>query len=208
MSFERSRHGKRPRRESSGDLQVEELSPDDMGYDGDVEILRPDHYEEVESDFEDEAGQIQKQVEWPDADEELARKLRRLRCDPPPSSSPKMDNGERGLKRQSVAMDEEGSRAQFPTSELEVSELVEGQTQHPPPSKRRKKRSSQQIMAHRLARKQAGNTWSDTTDTERTDETLRELLAFGSSREATPDVTTTTTAAEMSLEGDDVMDIG
>lgn len=208
MSVDKARRGKRLRRESTNELLVEEVTSDDMGYDGDVEVLRPDNCEEVESDFED--AQPQRRLEWPDPEEELARKLTGLRCDPPSPNSSKLDPADRGTKRESVAMDYEDarprSRPHVTKSELEVSELLEGQGEQPP-QKRRKKRSSQQIMAHRLIRRQGQGTWSDTTDTERTDGTLRELLEGGSSRDGTPDVTTTTTT-EQSVEDEDAMDIG
>lgn len=208
MSFDKARRGKRLRRESTNELLVEEVTSDDMGYDGDVEVLRPDNCEEVESDFED--TQPQKRLEWPDPEEELARKLTGLRCDPPSPNSSKPDPADRGTKRESVAMDYEDtrtrSRPHVTKPELEVSELFEGQVEQPP-QKRRKKRNSQQTMAHRLIRRQGQGAWSDTTDTERTDGTLRDLLEGGSSRDGTPDVTTTTTT-EPSVEDEDAMDIG
>ncbi|KIV96930.1 hypothetical protein PV10_00743 [Exophiala mesophila] len=211
MSSEKPRRKKRLRRESTNELLVEEVTSDDMGYDGDVEVLRPDNCEEVESDLEDITPQ--KRLEWPDPQEELARRLTRLKCDPPSPNSSKLDSMDRGTKRESTAMDYQdarprpGSRVQPHAikPELEVSEMLEGQVEQPP-HKRRKKRTSQQTMAHRLIRRQGRGTWSDTTDTERTDGTLRELLEGSSSRDGTPEATTTTTG--QSVEDDDAMDIG
>src|SRR3954451_21850857 len=38
------------RRSSSDNITVEEFSDDDYGYDGDIEVFRPDEYEEADSD--------------------------------------------------------------------------------------------------------------------------------------------------------------
>jgi hypothetical protein len=197
MSLIKSERGKRPRRESSGELYVEELSPDDMGYDGDVEILRPDHYEEIDSDFEDDkTGQNQ----WPDTDEELARKLRLLACGPEFVDSSRPEDSEHGKKRRSKEMENETPPARGAHTDFEVSEMVDGQTEQRP-TKKRRKRPSQQSMAHRLGRKHVNGTWSDSSD--RTDD--REMPLLESSCSGTPEVT----PAPEGYEGnDDAMDIG
>lgn len=198
MSLTKSERGKRHRRESSSELYVEELSPDDMGYDGDVEVLRPDHYEEIDSDFEDDRNV---RHQWPDTDEELARKLRMLACDPEHGDSSRLDESEHGKKRRSKEMESE-MPAQGAHIDFEVSEMVDDQTEQRP-TKKRRKRPSQQSMAHRLGRKHVNGTWSDSS--ERTDDREMPFL-LESSCSGTPEVT----PAPEGFGGDedDAMDIG
>jgi hypothetical protein len=149
---------KRPRRESSDGFSVEEISPDDMGYDGDIEVLHPDQYEELESEFEDEA--LKKL--WPDTDDELASRLRRLSCERQPKSAHRED-ADRGRKRLSAEMDEEEESPALDRTEIEVSELVDGQAAQPP-MKRRRKGSEKTPLGHRVVKKQAHEAWTDSSD--------------------------------------------
>ncbi|KEF62928.1 uncharacterized protein A1O9_00902 [Exophiala aquamarina CBS 119918] len=169
-----------------------------MGYEGDGEVLRPDHYEEIDSDFEDDRNVRQ---QWPDTDEELARKLGLLVCDPEHGDSPWDDDAEHGKKRRSKEMESE-MPSQGVHSDLEISELVEGQPDHRPARKRRK-RPSQQSMAHRLGRKHVNGTWSDSS--ERTDDTEMPLL-LESSCSGTPEVTPAPEG--FGRDDDDAMDVG
>jgi len=173
--------GKRHRRESFSELCIEELSPDDMGYDGDVEVLRPDHYEEVDSDFEDDRNV---RHQWHDTDEELARKLRHLVCDPEYADTSRPDDTEQSKKRRSKEMENE-MPVQDAHTDFEVSEMVDGQAEQRPAKKRRKP-PSQQSMAHRLGRKHVNGTWSDSS--ERMDDKEMPFL-LESSCSGTPEVT-------------------
>ncbi|KIX00834.1 uncharacterized protein Z518_09899 [Rhinocladiella mackenziei CBS 650.93] len=196
MGTQKPRKGKRPRRESSDELCIEEMSPDDMGYDGDVEVLRPDQYEDAESDFEDDKalGRL-----WPDTDDELAGRLRRLSCDPQIIPLAHRDDSDRGRKRRSREMDDEDLSPLTRSPEIEVSELVDGPTDQPAP-KRRKHKSSKQSMAPRVIKKQALEAWSDSSD--KTDD--REATIEASDSE-TPDARSTPAPGDGEL---DVMDIG
>lgn len=199
MAIHKAKKSRPPRRDSIDQLSIEELSPDDMGYDGDVEILHPDQYEEPESDFEDGNKAVWKV--WPDLDDELAGRLRRLSYDPqiPEPQTPSRDGSDRGRKRRSREM--EGG-CQSPLDRhtvIEVSEMVDAKTGQPS-LKRRKKKPSKHSIAHRLMKKQAMAAWSDSSD--KTDD--QEVLIL-SSNSGTPE-TGLTPAPEP--ETFDAMDMG
>ncbi|KAJ9611124.1 hypothetical protein H2200_004307 [Cladophialophora chaetospira] len=196
----RYRVRKRPRRESSDDFSVEEISADDMGYDGDIEVLHPDQYEEPESDFEDEHAL--KRL-WPDTDDELASRLRRLSCERQPKNRPQEDI-DRGRKRDSKEMNDEEDKPMAGRTEIEVSELLDEQAA-PPPSKRRKRRSGKTPLGHRVVKKQAHEAWTDSSD--KTEEAAIE----SSNDQSTPEVTNTpSTPLRKSESRDDIdaMEIG
>jgi hypothetical protein len=168
-------------------LYVEELSPDDMGYDGDVEVVRPDVYEEAESDFED--NKVPRRLY--DTDDDLARHLRGLSCEAKPRGSPQPGDGERGRKRRSTEMNPRANSPLYRTTEIEISEIVDDQTEQPP-TKRRRKRDLKPSMAQRAARRRANEAWSDSE--ERSPE--RRLPVLDSSNSGTP------------RDQDDAMDLG
>jgi len=224
MALQKPRKGKRSRRESDRSLRVEEISPDDMGYDGDIEVVRPDQYEEAESDFEDEHGK--NQWLWPDTDDELAGRLRRLSCDPhvaavsPSSSRPSREDesGSRGVKRQSKDTDELHPDVESPESwprhvEIEVSELVDDQGgAGQPPTKKRKKKAaavrqqsattSYRVDVQKINRAEAA--WSDSSD--KTDDDHDEV-GMDSTNSGTPATLSTPIPAEPRRDLD-FMDLG
>lgn len=201
MSLIKRERGKRPRRESSDELYIEELSPDDIGYDGDAEVLRPDEYEEIESDFEDEK---EAQNAWPSTEEELARQLGLLACGPEISGSSRPDEGDLNKKRRSKEMDNESPSAHSGHADFEVSEMVDGQAEQGPIKKRRKR--AKYGIAYRLGRKHVNGTWSDSSD--RTDDREMPLL-IESSCSGTPEATPVPEIQGHGAEiGDDAMDIG
>jgi hypothetical protein len=170
---------KRPRRASSDGYSVEEISPDDIGYDGDIEVLRPDQYEEPDSDFEDDPALNRL---WPDTDDELASRLRRLSCERE-SKSARRQSADRGLKRLSTEMDAEEERPSRPRTEIEVSEIVDGQAAQPP-AKRRKKKADKTPLGHRVVKKQAqAAAWTDSS--ELSDDAAIDSTNSPSTREAT-----------------------
>lgn len=198
---------KRPRRESSDDYSVEEISPDDMGYDGDIEVLRPDQYEEPDSDIEDDHALRRL---WPDTDDELASrfsKLRRLSSERQPRTD-RQDHVDRGRKRLSREMDDEEEGPPVGHTEIEVSELVDGQAEQPP-LKRRKKRSGQTPLGRRVVKKQAHEAWTDTSD-----ETEDAAIESPNSRLSTPEPPNSPLTTLLSNEGSrgqgdlDAMEIG
>jgi len=158
VSTHRAKRGKRSRQDTRDQLVIEEISPDDMGYDGDIEVVRPDQYEDPASDLEDET--ILKRL-WADTDDELAGGMRRLSCDTRSQSSPPKEDSDRGRKRQSKEADT-ASHPGNKKTEIEVSELVDEQDIHRP-HKRRRKRSRRPNTAHRLMTGQE-EAWSDSSE--------------------------------------------
>ncbi|EXJ73356.1 uncharacterized protein A1O5_03116 [Cladophialophora psammophila CBS 110553] len=182
MALQRYRT-KRPRRQSSDGYSVEEISADDMGYDGDIEVLLPDQYEEPESDFEDDKALLRL---WPDTDDELASKLRRLFCDPHSLRHTRRDDGDRGRKRVSREMDDGEENASLKHTEIEVSELVDGHAEQPPP-KKRKNRASKPPAGQQGVKKQSRAAWSDSSD--RSEEAMDESSTgtpYGANAPSTP----------------------
>ena len=151
---------KRPRRESSDGYSIEEIFPDDIGYDGDVEVLRPDQYEEPESEFEDD--QALKRL-WPDTDEELASRLRRLSCERQSRNAPR-DVPQRGQKRRSTEMEADEESPSLFLTEIEVSEVVEAQQPAQPLTKRRKKTGDKAPLGRQGVKKPPHETWTDSSD--------------------------------------------
>ncbi|KAK5057491.1 hypothetical protein LTR84_011491 [Exophiala bonariae] len=201
MLLTKRERGKRPRRESSDELYIEELSPDDIGYDGDAEVLRPDEYEDVDSDFEDEKHATKV---WPSTEEELARQLELLACGPEITGSSRLDEGDVNKKRRSKEMEHESLSANGGHADFEVSEMVDGQAEQRPIKKRRK-RASQYGIAYRLGRKHVNGTWSDSSD--RTDDREMPFL-IESSCSGTPEATPVPEVQSPRVEiGDDAMDI-
>ncbi|OCT47781.1 hypothetical protein CLCR_03701 [Cladophialophora carrionii] len=189
---------KRPRRESSDGFSVEEISPDDMGYDGDIEVLHPDQYEEPESEFEDEA--LKKL--WPDTDDELASRLRRLSCERQPKSAHRGDYADdRGRKRLSTEMDDdEDESAALDATEIEISELVDGQAAQPP-MKRRRKRSERTPLGQRVVKRQVQEAWTDSSD-------KSEDAALESPNSPSTPERTTTPSKPRGPDDGDAMEIG
>ncbi|KAJ9499544.1 hypothetical protein H2202_005127 [Exophiala xenobiotica] len=197
MALQKYHKGKRRRHGSSdNELQIEEISPDDMAYDGDTEVLRPDQYEEAESDFGDDRALRRL---WPDTDDELAGRLRRLSCDARTRSPRRQYDGTHGQKRRSKDIDFEQETPPRKRTEIEVSELVDGRTEQRP-IKRRKKQTPKPSMAHRVAKKQVTGTWTDTS--EKSDD---QDAGMESSNSAAADVSSTPALGNGS---EDAMDIG
>ncbi|KAI1609006.1 hypothetical protein EDD37DRAFT_639137 [Exophiala viscosa] len=203
MALQRYPRRKRRRQDSSdNELHIEEISPDDMGYDGDVEgieVLQPDQYEDADSGSEDKKTSRRL---WPDSDDELAGRLRRLSCDIQGSASRRRDETDRGQKRRSqeVEHDVDDNEHLAKRAEIEVSELVDGQPEQRP-IKRRKKRPDKLIQTNRGARKQLMAAWSDSSD-----KTEDHEAGMESSNSGTPNVPSTPAAP--ADRDRDAMDIG
>jgi hypothetical protein len=159
------RHGKRSRQSSREKVTLGELSLDDIGYDGDVEVVRPDEVEEPESETEDEVG-LRGLLRWPDTDhdEELARKMKRLGWKSRDSDQRSTKSLERpGEKRLSHEVDPSNLNQHGKRTEFEVSELVDGGRQQPHAKRRKGSRSN---MAKRIIKErlQVQNDTSEQTD--------------------------------------------
>ncbi|KAL2404821.1 hypothetical protein ABEF93_007797 [Exophiala dermatitidis] len=194
-----SKRAKRPRRESSDGFSIEELSTDDMGYDGDVEVLHPDEYEEPESESGDNKSLWRV---WPDTDDELAGRLRRLSWEPHGSTTTAPCRPRH--KRTSQEMEDVDHGSPSPLGKrtvIEVSEVVDAKSGQPPLKRRKKRIPSKQSIAHRLMKKQAMAAWSDSSD--KTDDHEAVLL---SSDPCTPEPAPP--PAHDDEDGVDAMDMG
>jgi hypothetical protein len=103
------------------------LSGDDVGYDGDVEVVRPDEVEEPESEPEDSPGLGMRRLLWPDTDEELATKMKRLgwRSKHRDLRNDKLLDRP-GAKRLSKEADMTDLNQHGKRTEIEVSEMADG----------------------------------------------------------------------------------
>ena len=166
------KHGKRSRHSSKGELSFEELSADDVGYDADIEVVRPDQIEEPESDFEEDAGSLGiKHLLWPDTDEELAGKMKKLSWH---SKRPRAKSFQGHADRPTTPIQEDATRVNKhgKRTEFEV-EMMDGHNSAPP-AKRRKRKDSGLNMAQRLM---GNNRWKGATDTsDRTDDRQTSIL--------------------------------
>lgn len=109
------------RRRRSSQFSLEELSDDDIGYDADVEVVRPE-YEDAESGNEDDTQHDENST---DSEEHLAHRLRALYCDPNTVSSETQQSAKKGRKRMSKDMDGTKPRSTMRTSrsDIEIWEL-------------------------------------------------------------------------------------
>ena len=109
------------RRRRSSQFSLEELSDDDIGYDADVEVVRPE-YEDAESGNEDDTQHDENST---DSEEHLAHRLRALYCDPNTVSSETQQSAKKGRKRLSKDMDGTKPRSTMRTSrsDIEIWEL-------------------------------------------------------------------------------------
>ena len=121
-------------------FSLEELSEDDIGYDGDIEVVRPE-YEDAESGSEDGAHEDEG-YDSADSEDQLAYRLRGLFCDPNTPSNSNKHSPKRGRKRMSVEMEPTADSAlRLGRSDIEIMELCV-HTDDNQPTKRRKKARS------------------------------------------------------------------
>src|SRR5436305_2864312 len=149
------------RRSSSDNITVEELSDDDYGYDGDIEVFRPDEYEEADSDT---GGVVSPPILQQDSSywqTKLSEKLTALNCNSDTNESQHNIDRPPSRKRRSRETAKEvghGRAARDMSTSFEVMELVDGSGVGPPPKRRRRKsrrsRTSEQII-HKLPSVQA-----------------------------------------------------
>lgn len=158
-SFRRS---KRVGKESSEGISIEELFPDDMAYDADVEAVQPDLYEDAESDTESTATPKRK---FHTIDEELAARMKQLGHDCSGTSTPQTPTTARGRKRRGLHEEAVQTR-KGPHSDLEVVEIIDKSNPSPPPkrTKRARPRSagyrSDDLQSHGLQGQSRRNSMS------------------------------------------------
>lgn len=127
-----------------------------MGYDADVEIIKPDMYEEVDSESEDTNVPDKK---WRSIDEELAARMKQLGREELPVLR---SHAERGRKRRSVEMDDDLLHVVPMSPEFDIQELVD-ESELPSPAKRRRKRSKRPHASRQRHRGPTGG-WTDSSE--------------------------------------------
>lgn len=140
------RQRKRLRKDSCSDFSIEELFPDDIGYDADIEALHPDTYEEPDSEAEPLNSPKRK---FHSVDDELASRMKHLGSERSGTNSPLTPTSMRGRKRRSLHEDL-ATLGKEEQSDLEVMEVpaVADRSAKSPPQKRRK-RSRPSSSRHR-----------------------------------------------------------
>lgn len=113
-------------RQASPELLVHEIPDDEIGYDADVEILRPDAYEEPESETSEDAKSSTEAEEH--RRNELVKHMKLLSCDTDARNNSNSGDSRRGRKRRSK--DAFGTpAAQMSTvlseGQIEVTEFVD-----------------------------------------------------------------------------------
>lgn len=163
------RRNKRLRQNSSSELSIEELLPDDMGYDADVETVHPDTYEEPESDADTLPLPRRR---FFTIDEELAARMKHLGSERSGSDTPHTPTVPRGRKRRSLHEDV-AQLKQGRSSDLEVTELVERCHSNPSPPRKKRKPSqrSNSVLKPDTARTLAEST-AATDSAKQTDDNM------------------------------------
>ncbi|KPI40241.1 uncharacterized protein AB675_7788 [Cyphellophora attinorum] len=167
------RQPKRSRQLSQSELVVEELAQDDLGYDADVEVLRPDQYEEAESDFEDDTRAVKSITA---IDEEITRGMRQLGWRQTQPTVPTEPVTEHFSDLDSSPINQYGKRTEF---HLTTPTRTDGRDNYAPPAKRRKRRESRLNPAQRIL-KSRPQPLTDSSD--RTDEKRAPLAESSSTR--------------------------
>jgi hypothetical protein len=135
----------RPRRRSSHFL-IHEITDDEAGYEADVEVLRPDTYEEPDSErSEDAASSSESGERSPDR---LVKHMKSLSCNPGSSPHPKEDDSSHSRKRRST--DAFGTSAiristTLSDSKIEVSEVADDKASRPRVKRVRRRRRRSKI---------------------------------------------------------------
>jgi hypothetical protein len=130
------------RRRSSNSFTVEELSEEDYAYDGDIEIVRPDQYEEADSDtggLDSPPTLQQESTYW---QSRLAEKLTALNCNSDTNESQENTDRPPSRKRRSRGQTTDngaGKVGRRTSASLEVVELADGSGAAPPAKRRRRK---------------------------------------------------------------------
>jgi hypothetical protein len=112
-------------------LLVHEIPDDETGYDADVEVLRPDEYEEPDSEGENAPSSSESEERWRD---ELVEHMKSLSCHPDARGIPHEDDSSRGRKRRSKdAFGVPGTQLSTGPSEnqMEVAEIADDQDSRP-----------------------------------------------------------------------------
>lgn len=143
------------RRSSSDNITVEELSDDEYGYDGDIEVFRPDECEEADSDTGNVASPPVLRQDYSYWQAKLSEKLTALNCNSDTNES--QDNMDRPPSRKRRSRESakdagHGRAARDMSASFEVVELVDGSGVGPP-AKRRRHKSRRSKTSERIIHK-------------------------------------------------------
>ena len=123
-------------KQTSPSLLIQEVADDETGYDADVEVLRPDEYEELDSEKSDEAASSTESDErWR---HDLIKHMKSLTCNPDAQGVCKENNSSRGRKRRSkdaFGISAAPSSVPHSDAQIEVIELVNSQDSRPQPKR-------------------------------------------------------------------------
>jgi hypothetical protein len=153
---------------TSADLLIQEIPDDETGYDADVEILRPDEYEELDSEKSEEAASSTESEErWR---HDLIKHMKSLTCNPDASSVPNENDSSHGRKRRSkdaFGMPAAASSTAHSEGQIEVTEVVDDQYSRLPPKRvrhggRRSKTANQHPSKPGGSESEAGKVSRDT----------------------------------------------
>jgi hypothetical protein len=136
----------RPRRRSSHFL-IHEITDDEAGYEADAEVLRPDAYEEPESERSEDAARSSESGER--SPDRLVKHMKSLSCNPGSSVHPNEDDSSHSRKRRST--DAFGTSAiristTLSDSQIEVNEVTDDRN-----SRSRVKRARRRRRRSRIA---------------------------------------------------------
>lgn len=140
-------------RRKSSDFLIQEVPDDEIGYDADVEVLKPDEYEELESERSDDAANSVESAGRPGDD--LVERMKSLSCNSDTRIPLHDADSSRGRKRRSkdafgaFAADTSTGHSE---SQLEVIEVGDDQDSRPR-LKRARHRSRRSKLADDLVRK-------------------------------------------------------
>jgi hypothetical protein len=185
------------RRSSSDNITVEELSDDEYGYDGDIEVFRPDEYEEADSDTGNVASPPVLRQDYSYWQARLSEKLTALNCNSDTNES--QDNMDRPPSRKRRSRESakdagHGRAARDMSASFEVVELVDGSGVGPP-AKRRRRKSRRSKTSERIIHK------LPTTQTDPRDVDKSAVTAMVTS------ASSTTTSSSLETPVEDAMEI-
>lgn len=185
------------RRSSSDNITVEELSDDEYGYDGDIEVFRPDECEEADSDTGNVASPPVLRQDYSYWQAKLSEKLTALNCNSDTNES--QDNMDRPSSRKRRSRESakdagHGRAARDMSASFEVVELVDGSGVGPP-AKRRRRKSRRSKTSERIIHK-LPSTQADPRDVDKTAVTA--MVTSASS---------TTTSSSLETPVEDAMEI-
>lgn len=118
------------------DLLIQEVADDETGYDADVEVLRPDEYEELDSEKSDEtASSTESEERWR---HDLIKHMKSLTCNPDVKGVSHQNDSSRGRKRRSkdaFGIPAVTDSTPHSDAQLEIIEVLHGQDPRPQPKR-------------------------------------------------------------------------